>query len=77
MAKHIQNVAEMKTLIETKKLTNDGLLSLGNYKENSAVSRGVAMGGVWLWEGCGYGRVWLWEGCGYGGNGYGRSCLLC
>lgn len=37
MAKHIENVAEMKTLIETKKLTNDGLLSLGSYKENSAV----------------------------------------
>ncbi len=38
MGRHIQNVAEMKTLMETKKLTNDGMLSLDNYAESSAVS---------------------------------------
>ena len=38
MAKHFENVADMKTLIETKKLTNDGLLSLESYTETAAVS---------------------------------------
>ena len=38
MGRHIQHVAEMKTLMETKKLTNDGMLSLETYSESSSVS---------------------------------------
>ena len=45
MSKHFENVADMKTLIETKKLTNDGLLSLESYEETAAVSFELKGGG--------------------------------
>ena len=37
MSVHFQHLAELKTLLETKKLTNDGILELDNYKERSEV----------------------------------------
>jgi hypothetical protein len=35
MSVHFKHLAEMKTLLETKTLTNDGILELDNYKERS------------------------------------------
>ena len=37
MSVHFKHLAELKTLLETKKLTNDGILELDNYKERSEV----------------------------------------
>ena len=37
MSVHFKHLAEMKTLLETKTLTNDGILELDNYKERSEV----------------------------------------
>jgi hypothetical protein len=35
MSVHFKHLAELKTLLETKKLTNDGILELDNYKERT------------------------------------------
>ena len=37
MSVHFKHLAEMKTLLETKTLTNDGILELDTYKERSEV----------------------------------------
>ena len=37
MSVHFQHLAELKTLLETKALTNDGILELDNYKDRSEV----------------------------------------
>ena len=45
MSVHFKHLAELKTLLETKKLTNDGILELDNYKERSEVCVGGEVGG--------------------------------
>ena len=37
MSVHFKHLAELKTLLETKTLTNDGILELDTYKERSEV----------------------------------------
>ena len=38
MSKHFQHLGELKTMVETKKVTNDGVLQVDKYSERSEVS---------------------------------------
>ena len=37
MKKHFQHLGELKTMVETKKVTNDGILQVDKYSERSEV----------------------------------------
>ena len=37
MGKHLQHIGELKTMVETKKLAHDGVLTLDRYFERSEV----------------------------------------
>ena len=46
MSKHIEHLAEIKTLLEAKHVANDGILVLDEYSERLAVSCLLLKGGT-------------------------------
>ena len=43
MTKHLQHLGELKTMVETKKVANDGILVLDKYSDRSEVALSLSL----------------------------------